>query len=210
MSKDNYNYKEHWNNVYENTQQEKLGWYEENPEPSLGLIKKHASLNSKIINIGSGTSNLIDELLKANFESLIATDLSNVALQKLEARLNKYPNKVEYIVDDLKNPINLKKIDLVDVWHDRAVLHFLTETEDQNTYFELLNSKLKSGGFAILAAFHLDGAEKCSRLPVVRYNSEMLDKKTGDNFKLIESMEYNFVNPNGDDRPYIYTVFQKQ
>ena len=170
MSKDNYNYKEHWNNVYENTQQEKLGWYEESPEPSLGLIKKHASLNSKIINIGSGTSNLIDELLKANFESLIATDLSNVALQKLEARLNKYPNKVEYIVDDLKNPINLKKIDLVDVWHDRAVLHFLTETEDQNTYFELLNSKLKSGGFAILAAFHLDGAEKCTRIPVVRYN----------------------------------------
>ena len=210
MNLNNYNYTEHWDNVYENTQKEKLGWYEENPEPSLGLIKKYAKLNSIIINIGSGTSNLLDELLKANFKSLIATDLSTVALQKLEARLNSYPNKVKYIVDDLKNPISLKNIDLVDVWHDRAVLHFLTEVEDQNTYFDLLNSKLKRGGFAILAAFHLNGAEKCSRLPVIRYNAEILDEKSGENFKLIESREYNFVNPNGDDRPYIYTVFQKQ
>jgi hypothetical protein len=200
--------KNHWENVYQNKPNEKLGWYEIDLSPSLKLIDKAGiDRTAKIINIGAGNTTLIDELLKLNYTNIIATDISETALNKLAERLNS--NSVEYVVDDLTHPTLLNNIEKIDLWIDRAVLHFLTEEKDQNTYFNLLKDKVKIGGYVLLAQFNLNGAEKCSGLPVKRYDKNSLANKLGTNFKLIDSFDYIYTMPSGDKRPYIYTLFER-
>jgi hypothetical protein len=103
----------------------------------------------------------------------------------------------------------LPEIGPVDLWHDRAVLHFFHKSEEQNAYFNLLKTLVRSGGFVILAAFHLDGGAKCSGLPVYRYDQEMLADKLGSGFQLQQAFDYTYTMPSGDTRKYIYTLFQR-
>jgi ribosomal protein L11 methylase PrmA len=199
----------HWNNVYSNNPEEKLGWYETDLAPTLKLITK-TGLNkfARILNVGAGSTTLIDELLKNGYSNLIATDLSEVALKNLEDRIGN--EKIECIVDDLTKPTKLKNIAPVDLWIDRAVLHFFTEENDQNVYFNLLKSKIKNDGFTLIAEFNLKGTKVCSGLPIYRYSKEMLIEKLKDNFELIDSFEHTYLTPSGAKRPYIYTLFKKK
>lgn len=202
-------YKEHWDKAYSNSPMEKLGWYETDLSPSLDLIEKAGlATNARILNVGSGSTTLIDALLELNYHNLIATDISDVALMDLRNRINK-DDKVEFIQDDLTKPDKLRDTDNVDLWIDRAVLHFFNVTEDQNTYFDLVKSKININGFVILAEFSLEGADKCSGLDVFRYSKEMLAEQLGGNFKLIEHFDYTYSMPSGAPRPYIYTLFQR-
>ena len=123
---ENVDYKAHWDATYSNSPNEKLGWYETDLSPTLKLVEKSGvSKTASIINIGAGSTMLIDELLNIGYENLIATDLSAVSLGSLENRIGS--GKVEMIVDDLTEPTTLKNIPEVDLWIDRAVLHFFTE-----------------------------------------------------------------------------------
>ncbi|RLD28574.1 MAG: class I SAM-dependent methyltransferase [Bacteroidetes bacterium] len=199
----------HWNNAYSNKPEEKLGWYETDLSPTLKLITKTGlNKSARILNIGAGSTTLIDELIKIGYLNLIATDLSEVALKNLKDRIGN--RKVECIVDDLTKPTKLKNIASVDLWIDRAVLHFFTEKTDQDTYFKLLNSKVNKDGFALIAEFNLKGATVCSGLPIHRYSKEMLIEKLENNFELIDSFDYTYIMPNGAERPYIYTLFRKK
>ena len=116
---------------------------------------------------------------------------------------------VNFIVDDLTNPIELKNLNNIDLWHDRAVLHFFTKKEEQERYFQLINDSLKTGGFVILAEFNLEGAKKCCGLDVVNYDSAKLQKGLGENFKLLKEFNYTYIQPSGNTRAYVYTLFQK-
>lgn len=199
----------HWNNVYSNNLEEKLGWYETDLAPTLKLISKSGlNTSARILNVGAGSTTLIDELLKNGYSNLIATDLSEIALKNLKNRIGN--EKVECIVDDLTNPTKLKNLAPVDLWVDRAVLHFFTKNQDQDTYFNLLSSKVKSNGFVLIAEFNLNGATVCSGLPVHRYSKEILIEKLKNNFDLIESFDYTYIMPSGAERPYIYTLFRKK
>jgi len=204
-------YKTHWDQVYHSKEVSKLGWHEDTPLPSINLIEKSGiSKNARILQIGAGASTLIDHLFKSGFTNQIATDISSVSLGKLENRLG--PNlakNVEWIVDDVVSPRILPLIEPVDLWHDRAVLHFFNENWEKRAYFNLLLQLVKINGFVIIAVFNLDGAPKCSGLPVSRYNEQMLQEKLGDGFKLIESFNYLFKMPSGDKRPYVYTLFKR-
>lgn len=209
--KENLDLTAHWNTAYTRKEVTELGWYEENPEPSLGLITDlNLPSGARIFNAGTGASTLIDELVNLGYEGLIANDLSEVALAKLKDRLGERQEKVNWIVDDLINPKSLKELEPIDLWHDRAVLHFFNEPEDQKKYFALLKSLVAPGGYVILAAFNLDGAEKCCGLPVFRYDENMMSKKLGEEFKMIKSFDYTFQMPSGDSREYVYTVFIRQ
>jgi 2-polyprenyl-3-methyl-5-hydroxy-6-metoxy-1,4-benzoquinol methylase len=200
--------KEHWNNVYTKNPHEKLGWFENDLSPSLKLINKtQIDPSARILNVGAGSTVLIDHLLDIGFENIIATDISEVSLQNLNSRIDS--NKVEYIIDDLTKPQYLNKLEPIDLWIDRAVLHFLTEPADQTTYFELLKKVIAPNGFVIIAEFNLEGAMKCSGLDVCRYNTEMIADKLGHDFKLIEDFNYTYNMPSGNTRAYIYTLFQK-
>jgi SAM-dependent methyltransferase len=200
----------HWNNAYTRTEIRKLGWFEENPEPSLQLIEKcNLKPDASILNVGAGTTTLIDELLKQGYTNIIANDLSETALEKLKERLGEKRINVKWIVDDLTNPKELINLDEIDLWHDRAVVHFFNDESEQNTYFNLVKTLVKVNGFVIIAAFNLNGAAKCSGLPVYRYNAQMLQDKLGEDFKLLEAFDYTYTMPSGDTRAYIYTLFRK-
>ena len=208
VQNENVNLKEHWDKAYLNSPEYKLGWYETDLTPTIKLISKTGlSKSARILNVGVGSTTLVDELLKLGYSNLIASDLSEVALNNLENRLG--TEKVEFIVDDLINPTVLKNIVPVDLWIDRAVLHFFTDKNEQNIYFDLLKSKVKSNGFVLLAEYNLNGATVCAGLPIHRYSKEMLNEKLGTDFELIDSFDYTYIMPSGAERPYIYTLFQK-
>jgi SAM-dependent methyltransferase len=203
--------KEHWEQVYDQKKVEELGWYESNPGPSLKLIelcKLHKS--ARILNVGAGATTLVDELLDLGYKNMIANDISPAALEELRQRLGpRRSREVDWIVDDLTNPDKLNKLIQIDLWHDRAVLHFFNDQNSQEAYFALLRYLVKPGGFAIIAAFNLNGAQICSGLPVFRYDARMLQGKIGSDFTLRESFDYTYTQPAGDTREYIYTLFQR-
>jgi SAM-dependent methyltransferase len=203
-------YKTHWEKVYQKTSFDQLGWYENEAKPSLDLIQAcNVHKNAKIFNAGVGASTLIDDLLKLGYQNIIVNDISEPALQVLEKRLsNEDQSKVQFIADDLVNPTELRYLSDVEIWHDRAVLHFFIDEKDQTTYFELLKRVLKPGGFAIIAVFNLEGALKCSGLDVFRYNASMLQERLGNEFKLIKEFNYMYTTPSEHERSYIYTLFQ--
>ena len=205
------NYKEHWDKTYSNSPEEKLGWYETDLTPTLEMIDKTGlPKTARILNVGSGSSTLIDELLNLEYSNVLATDISKVSLDKLKARLGSESRKVEWIVDDLTNPTLLNKIEPVNLWIDRAVLHFFTERKNQESYFKLLKDKVKKGGFAMFAEFNIEGAGKCSGLNVHRYSEEMLSERLGDDFNLVHSFNHIYTMPSGDLRPYIYALFKRK
>jgi len=188
-----------------------LGWYEERPEPSMKLIRElNLSRYAEIINVGSGSSTLIEYLLEDGFQNITVNDISDVALSVLKDELGKEECNVEWIQDDLTAPTALKDLPAIDLWHDRAVLHFFTEEKDQLTYFNLLKQKVKSKGHVIIATFSKEGADKCCGLPVVKYDENMISERLGFDFELKRVLHFLFKNPNGEERPYIYTLYQRK
>ena len=204
--------KEHWERVYDNKAVEKLGWYESSPEPSMSLIKAcRLEKDASILNVGAGATTLVDELLRSGYLNTIANDISQAALEELQLRLGpELSSKVHWIVDDLTNPVELTALENIDLWHDRAALHFFQEDEDRIAYFDLLRKVLRPGGHVIIAAFNLNGAPTCSGLPVFRYDAQMLQNKLGGEFELLEAFDYSYTQPSGDTRDYVYTLFKRK
>lgn len=204
--------KEHWNKVYASNNTEKLGWYEETPEPSIKLLTMcNLDKDAAIFDVGAGATTLVDYLVDKGYTNITAVDISEVALQKLKERLGKEKSlSVKWIVDDLTQPKYINQLKDIALWHDRAVLHFLVEKSWQQTYFSTLKRIVQKGGYVIIAAFSIGGAKKCSGLSVVNYDCNMLSEKLGNEFELIEAFDYIYHMPSGDIRPYIYTLFQKK
>ena len=203
--------KSHWNKTYDRNDINKLGWYEESPEPSLQLITGcNFNKEARLLNVGAGATTLIDELIKAGYVNIIANDISSSALEKLNDRLLTDSNKVRFIVDDLTKPSDLNSIEPVDLWHDRAVLHFFTENKVQQSYFKLLKKLVKPKGYVIIASFNLESASKCSGLSVHRYNESMLTEQLGKDFELIECFNYTYTMPSEDTRGYVYTLYRRK
>lgn len=200
--------KHHWNQLYTDRELEQLGWYEKISQPSIDLLKKSGiGSSNSILVVGAGSSLFLDYLVDQGFKNIIANDISSKALDHLQERIGIYG--VRYLEDDLTKPDRLTEIEAVDYWHDRAVLHFLTDSKDQRTYFDLLRSKVKVGGHVMLGEFSKDGAEKCAKLGLCQYDLELMKEGLGDGFEVIESFDSNFVNPRGEDRPYIYALFKR-
>jgi len=198
---------EHWNKAYKNDI-EKLGWYQEESTEILKLLDALKLVKSIRIHIaGAGRTSLVKSLVDRSFSNLTLSDISNDALGFIEAD---YPNySLNLVQDDLGSPQAMREEEPFDLWIDRAVLHFLTEEEARQNYFTLLKDKTNKGAFVLLAQFKKGGAKKCSGLEVCQYDVDMYNKYLGADFALLESFDYTFINPNGDPRPYIYALYQK-
>ncbi len=208
---EDFNLKNHWDKAYTKNSTENLGWYEESAKESIDLIEKSGlSKDASILNVGVGSSVIIDELLEQGYTNLIANDFSEKALKDLKVRLNKKASNVSFVLDDLTKPTKLLELPQIDMWNDRAVLHFFLKEEEQNTYFNLVKQLVKANGFVVIAVFAVDGAEKCCGLPLQRYDVTMLQDKLGEDFELKESFNHVFTNPYGGERPYIYALFQRK
>jgi len=203
--------KEHWNEIYEALDIDELTWYEEIPEPSIKLLAKcHINKDESILDVGAGASTFIDHLIDQGFKNIIATDISEIALNKLKERLGKEKaSSVRWIVDDITRPEHIQNLRDIAVWHDRAVLHFLLEENEQRMYLSTLKKVIKKGGYVIIAAFSLKGAKKCSGLDVKNYDQNMLANFLGKDFRLLEYFDHTYHMPSGEPRPYIYALFQK-
>lgn len=205
-----FDFQSHWNTAYTKSPQNKLGWFETDLQPSFELIDAcELDKNARILVIGSGSTTLVDALNEKKYTSIIASDISDVALSKLSERID-HKGSIEFIVDDLTAPDKLNKITKVDLWIDRAVLHFLVDEKEQAEYFKLLKSKVKKGAYVILAEFSLLGAKKCSGLPVLNYSEEMFKERLGDEFELLKEFDFSYTMPSGDLRPYIYTLYKRK
>lgn len=204
--------KEHWNKIYSSKEITNLGWYEEISEPSIKLISKcQITKDDPILDVGVGASTLIDYLIEQGYKNIIGVDISEEALIKLRERLGKDKSRlVKWIVDDITQPIHIQNLNDIALWHDRALLHFLLEENHRNMYLKTLKKVIKEDGYVIIASFSLKGAKKCSGLDVMNYDQNMLVKFLGENFVLLECFDYMYYMPNGEPRPYIYTLFQKK
>ena len=198
------NSKEHWETIYESKGDSEVSWTQSEPEPSLSLVREVAH-TGRIIDVGGGTSALVERLLPLNY-SVTALDISKAAIARAQARLGERSASVRWIVADVTANPNL---DAVDVWHDRAVFHFLTNVHDRAAYLSLLSKTVVSGGYVILATFALDGPEKCSGLPVQRYDGPALAAELGNGFTRIKTVPTMHKTPWGNPQSFQYSVFRK-
>jgi SAM-dependent methyltransferase len=196
----------HWNEVYETKRPDEVSWYQATPRRSLGFIDKHASKGDRIIDVGGGASTLVDHLLDLGHERVAVLDVSAVALAVCRGRLADRAARVEWLVADVTSGPDLGQVEL---WHDRAVLHFLTDAADQRAYAELASRTLRPGGHLVLATFAPDGPEKCSGLPVQRHDAESLGQLLGPSFVLVEEGREIHVTPTGREQRFFWSVFRR-
>jgi 2-polyprenyl-3-methyl-5-hydroxy-6-metoxy-1,4-benzoquinol methylase len=203
--------KKHWDDVYNAKPVHKLGWYEEEPEPSLRLLMNSGiSKDDPIIDVGVGASTFIDSLIDHGYRDIIGVDISIEAISKLKERLgNGGASRVSLLVEDVTSPDRLQDVNNVAVWHDRAMLHFLTGEEQRQAYLSTLQETVRPGGQAIIAAYALTGTSKCSGLDIINYSPESLDELLGDEFELEEAFDHVHYMPSGEERPFIFTRFRK-
>lgn len=198
----------HWDTIFSTTKDTKLGWYEKDVSRTLGLLDKIPGWNNSAIFIpGAGTSLLTGELLSRGAE-LVLNDISCKALSRVKRSLGPKPGKVHWLCQDISQPVK-SVIPGIDIWIDRAVLHFLTDKAGITGYFKNLNSLLKPGGYALFAEFSKTGAEKCAGLAVHRYSVEELSERLGPSFRLVTHFAYTYINRYGEPRPYVYALFKK-
>ena len=203
--------KEHWDEIYEALDADELTWYEETAESSIRLLSEcHINKDEPILDVGAGASTFIDYLINQGFSNVIATDISEIALNKIKERLGKEKaSLVKWIVDDITQPIHIQNLRDIAVWHDRALLHFLLEENQQQMYLSTLKKVVKRGGYVIIAAFSLKGAKKCSGLNVKNYDQNMLAEFLGEDFSLLDYFDYTHYMPSGEPRLYVYALFQR-
>ncbi len=197
---------DHWENVYTTKADDSVSWFEQSPAFSLELIAATGIKSASVIDIGGGASRLVDALVTNGHNQVAVLDLSAHALDIAKSRMGNDAGKVEWIVGDVTSwtPANQ-----YDIWHDRAAFHFLNAPEDQAAYANTLDAALKTGGFAIIGTFALDGPEKCSGLPVTRHDSASIARVLGPNFGLIDERRYDHVTPGKNVQKFQFSTFRK-
>ena len=195
--------KEHWENVYSTKAADEVSWFQEHARLSLQIIRDSAlAPDGRIIDVGGGASTLVDDLLSAGFSKITVLDLSAAALAKAKARLGSRAASVQWLeanILDVTLPASA-----YDVWHDRAVFHFLTSESERHRYVEQVLHAVKPGGLVIVATFAEDGPEKCSGLPVMRYSTEGLHAEFGNTFELLGSQPESHLTPTGKEQKFVY------
>lgn len=197
----------HWDNVYTTKGEKDVSWYQDSPTPSLDLIAlTGVSASAEIIDIGGGASRLVDNLLRKNFGRLTVLDLSGAALEAARRRLGESAARVTWVVADVTT---WQPAQTYDLSHDRAAFHFLTDQADQSAYLERLRKALKPAGFAIIGTFAADGPERCSGLPIVRYDAASLAAGLGDEFELIDARRHEHMTPWGAVQRFQFSTFRR-
>lgn len=195
----------HWQSVYGTKAPADVSWFQERPDVSLALIEA-AGLpeDAAILDVGGGASTLVDHLLASGHSSLAVLDISEEALLHAQTRLGTDADRVQWIAADVTRWRPKAPMDL---WHDRAVLHFLTARVDQQAYAETLRAALKPCGWAIIAGFAPGGPLKCSGLEIVQHDAESLTELLGYEFELIETRDEVHHTPWGAEQAFRYHLF---
>jgi 2-polyprenyl-3-methyl-5-hydroxy-6-metoxy-1,4-benzoquinol methylase len=195
--------KTHWEKVYTTREPETVSWYRAHLETSVALIERAAqSRSASIIDIGAGESTLVDDLLAKGYENITVLDISQIALDVTKKRLGPLAEQTNWIVADVTQ-VELEPA-AYDVWHDRAVFHFLTSIEQRAAYVRNAGRAVRTGGHVIVSTFGPEGPTKCSGLDVMRYDAESLHNEFGGRFSLVESSKELHNTPFGTTQQFLY------
>ncbi len=201
--------KTHWERIYETKAPTQVSWYQEHAQYSLQFIQSAGIQKADhIIDIGGGASTLVDDLIVAGFQHITVLDISGAALQFARQRLGTRAANVNWIEADIRQA-NLPQ-QAYDVWHDRAVFHFLTQAADRRRYVATVQRSVRKGGHVIVATFAPDGPDHCSGLEVARYSPESLHDEFGEGFELVDSMDETHHTPFGTEQKFVYCYCRKE
>jgi len=200
--------KAHWEKLYETKSSSQVSWFQSHADLSLRLIQdSNAQSTASIIDVGGGASVLVDDLLACGYVDVTVLDLSGAALATARSRLGESAKRVKWI------EANILDVELpsasYDVWHDRAVFHFLTNDLDRRAYVEQVLHAVKPGGLIIVATFAEDGPIECSGLPVMRYSADQLYSEFGEPFTLLGHEKESHYTPSGKEQKFVYCFFRK-
>ena len=197
--------KQHWENIYQKKEIDGVSWYQKIPLESLQLIKKYSISNSdKIIDIGCGKSFLVDNLLELIYTDISLVDISSNALKEVKERLQN--KSVNFIETDI---LNFNSNDKYDIWHDRAVFHFITDSEEIKKYISLCNDYINKEGILIIGTFAEDGPLKCSGLEIKRYSVDQISALFEESFELVESFKMLHKTPFNTEQSFSFCVLRK-
>ena len=198
----------HWDNVYATKGEAEVSWFQDSPAISLEMIRAaHPDHHAAIIDVGGGTSRLVDALLQDGYRDIAVLDLSANALDAAKKRIGAAASAVDWIVADATT---WQPVKTYDVWHDRAAFHFLTDPRDRIAYVGRLRTAVASGGHVIIATFAPDGPEKCSGLPVQRHDSASLAAELGPGFDLVETRSQIHRTPWQSTQAFQFSRFRRR
>jgi len=199
--------REHWENVYSSKSSTEVSWFQPRPERSLQFIEKVVvDLNDAIIDVGGGASTLVDHLLDDGFTDVTVLDISGRAFEQSRRRLGTRADDVEWVVCDVTVYQPTRKWQL---WHDRAVLHFLIDEQDRAHYVDVLGKAIAPGGHVVLATFGPEGPLKCSGLEIRRYSIDMVEDLLGPGFELQRYELENHETPTGSTQQFLYSCWTR-
>lgn len=195
----------HWENVYTTKAPDAVSWYSPHLGTSLELIEKVAPARStSIIDVGGGESTLVDDLLARGYQNITVLDVSPTAIEVTKRRLGQAAERVQWAISDITKaelPPNS-----YDLWHDRAVFHFLRTMDERVAYVRQVAKAVRSGGHVLVSTFGPEGPAKCSGLEVVRYDAESLHAEFGVRFRLLESLKELHETPFGTTQQFLYCL----
>ena len=200
--------KDHWEKVYSTKAPDGVSWFQPHADMSMHLIRTSGlSHNAAIIDVGGGASTLVDDLLDDGYTNVTVLDLSVAALAESHRRLGARGDTVRWMeVDITQAEFQPHSLDL---WHDRAVFHFLTTAADRTAYVQQVLRAVKPGGHIIMATFGVNGPTQCSGLPVMRYAPDELHAEFGEAFTMLSHEEQVHHTPFGTDQQFIYCMCRK-
>ncbi|KPQ13556.1 MAG: hypothetical protein HLUCCX10_12625 [Algoriphagus marincola HL-49] len=198
----------HWEKVYQTKDTTKVGWFQIQPQVSIDLISEiEIDKTSPVIDVGGGDGLLVDWLVKERFSKVTVLDIATAALDKSKARLGEEAAKVVWeSVDILKFHPERK----FEIWHDRAVFHFLTDPKEQQIYRRLVESSILSGGHLLIMTFSKSGPKTCSGLPVQQYDIQDLEEFFDQEFELTKSLNYDHITPSGIAQNYSVALLRRK
>ena len=195
--------KSHWEKVYATKAPDAVSWYRAHLETSLALIERAApDPSSSIIDVGGGESTLVDDLLARGYENITILDVSQTAIDATKKRLGSAAERIQWLVADITEA--QLEPGAYDVWHDRAVFHFLTASQHRTAYVRQVGHSVRPGGHIIISTFGPEGPTKCSGLDVIRYDAELLHDQFGVRFRLVESSKELHQTPFGTTQQFLY------
>jgi SAM-dependent methyltransferase len=196
----------HWDAVWQQRRPEQVTWYQSDPSLSLRLITQVTGPDAAVVDVGGGASRLVDGLLEAGYSDLTVLDIADPAMAAARERIGEPSKGVAWLIGDVTSWAPARQFDL---WHDRAVLHFLVEESDRALYLERLWSGVAPDGHVVLSTFSPQGPQQCSGLPVRRYGPDTMTDALGPEFEPLEFVEEVHQSPTGGTQEFLYGLFRR-
>ena len=203
----NNNLKNHWENIYQNKNEDEVSWFQKTPDTSIEIINSiKIKKQSKIIDVGSGRSRLFKNLIELGYNNLTYLDISESAAKKSKIFLGEQSKNIKWIVEDV---LNFEPKQNFDVWHDRAVFHFLTDQNQIKKYVDLVSRNISNNGYLIIGTFSEQGPLKCSGLDVSRYSESLIKTTFIESFTLLNSFKIDHSTPFNTTQNFLFSVLKK-